>query len=38
MEKRDPKLQNGALIFLDLFKFEVINQRFSWDAGDYFLN
>jgi diguanylate cyclase (GGDEF)-like protein len=37
LDKRDANLQNGALIFIDLFKFEMINQRFGWDAGDYFL-
>lgn len=37
LDKRTPNMQNGALIFLDLFKFEVINQRFGWDAGDHFL-
>lgn len=37
LDNRDPKVQDGALIFLDLFKFEVINQRFGWDAGDHCL-
>jgi diguanylate cyclase (GGDEF)-like protein len=37
LDKRDITMQNGALLFLDLSKFEVINQRFGWDAGDYFL-
>ena len=37
LDKRDANAPDGALIFLDLFKFEVINQRFGWDAGDHFL-
>lgn len=37
LDKRDITMQKGALLFLDLSKFEVINQRFGWDAGDYFL-
>jgi diguanylate cyclase (GGDEF)-like protein len=37
LDKRDANLQNGALIFMDIFKFKIINQRFGWDAGDYFL-
>jgi diguanylate cyclase (GGDEF)-like protein len=37
LEHRDSNMQGGALLFLDLFKFEVINQRFGWDAGDHVL-
>ena len=37
LERRDVNMQDGALLFLDLFKFEAINQRFGWDAGDYVL-
>jgi diguanylate cyclase (GGDEF)-like protein len=37
LDKRQATMQNGVLIFLDLFKFEVINQGFGWDAGDYVL-
>jgi GGDEF domain-containing protein len=35
LDKRDITMQDGALLFLDLSKFKVINQRFGWDAGDY---
>jgi len=37
LDKRDADMQDGALLFLDLFKFEIINQRFGWDAGDHVL-
>lgn len=37
LEKRDVHMLDGALIFLDICKFEIINQRFGWDAGDQFL-
>lgn len=37
LDSRDASTQSGALLFLDLFKFEVINQRFGWDAGDHVL-
>lgn len=37
LDRRDVNTQVGALLFLDLFKFEVINQRFGWDAGDHVL-
>jgi len=37
LERRDSNNQVGVLLFLDLFKFEVINQRFGWDAGDHVL-
>jgi diguanylate cyclase (GGDEF)-like protein len=37
LDNRDTKMHGGALLFLDLFKFEVINQHFGWDAGDHYL-
>lgn len=37
LDQRNDTKQEGALLFLDLFKFEIINQRFGWDAGDHFL-
>jgi diguanylate cyclase (GGDEF)-like protein len=37
LDMRGVNMQDGALLFLDLFKFETINQRFGWDAGDYVL-
>jgi diguanylate cyclase (GGDEF)-like protein len=37
LERRNDTMQGGALLFLDLFKFAVINQRFGWDVGDYVL-
>jgi diguanylate cyclase (GGDEF)-like protein len=29
--------QSGALLFIDLFEFEHINQSYGWEAGDHFL-
>jgi diguanylate cyclase (GGDEF)-like protein len=37
LDNRISEVQDGALIFLNLFKFGVINQRFGWDAGDHIL-
>lgn len=37
MINRNATDQSGALLFLDLFEFEQINQRFGWEAGDHFL-
>lgn len=37
LDGRDANMQDGALLFIDLSKFEVINQRFGWDAGDHYL-
>lgn len=34
---RNASDQSSALLFLDLFEFEQINQRFGWEAGDHFL-
>jgi diguanylate cyclase (GGDEF)-like protein len=37
LDRKAPKKQQGALLCLDLFKFESINQQFGWDAGDHVL-
>ena len=37
LDSRDANMQNGSLLILDLPKFEAINQRYGWDAGDYLL-
>ncbi|MBU3005077.1 two-component system response regulator [Paraglaciecola arctica] len=37
LDQRTFDATDGVLLFLDLVRFEVVNQCFGWDAGDYVL-